>query len=81
MASCRRPAVRTRIARRLSARRLASSYFDEKLGGIMTGGPNAPGFLLGGKTYQIFAASCPKSTVDDFIDRAATEGSMLLAFT
>jgi dihydrofolate reductase len=38
-------------------------YFDEKLGGIMTEWTKSAGaFLLGRKTYEIFAGSWPKST-------------------
>src|SRR4029453_15398480 len=37
--------------------------FDEKFGEIMTGWPNRAGaFVLGRKTYEIFAGSWPKST-------------------
>jgi dihydrofolate reductase len=38
-------------------------YFDEKIGEIMTAWTNRAGaFLLGRKTYEIFAGSWPKST-------------------
>ena len=46
-------------------------YFDEKLAGIMTEWTKRAGaFLLGRKTYEIFAASWPKST--DPADEIAT---------
>ena len=46
-------------------------YFDEKFGEIMTEWTKrAGGFLLGRKTYEIFAASWPNST--DPADEAAT---------
>jgi dihydrofolate reductase len=45
-------------------------YFDEKFGAIMTEWTKQAGaFLLGRKTYEIFAASWPKST--DTADEAA----------
>lgn len=46
-------------------------YFDEKFGEIMTECTKRAGaFLLGRKTYEMFAASWPKST--DPADEAAT---------
>ncbi len=46
-------------------------YFDEKFGQIMTEWTKSAGaFLLGRKTYEMFAASWPKST--DPADEAAT---------
>jgi dihydrofolate reductase len=50
---------------------VASPYFDEKFGEIMTEwAKRADAFLLGRKTYEIFAGSWPKST--DPTDEIAT---------
>jgi dihydrofolate reductase len=54
-------------------------YFDEKFQGIMTAWTKrAGGFLLGRKTYQIFAGSWPNST--DPADEAATALNTLPKF-
>lgn len=72
MGSCRHRADRTRTARAASQHGgCLVPYFDEKLVKLMTEWTTRAGaFLLGRKTYEIFAASWPRST--DPADEIAT---------